>query len=122
LFNVIRQLGGSFGVAIMGALLTRRMLYHSAMFGQMVDQQSAMFQQVTRNLAQFSQQTLGGTTSYAAMRAKAMVVSHVMQQSFVQAVCDDFLIAAVITMIGVFPILILRTRKQKAGQHVAATE
>jgi MFS transporter, DHA2 family, multidrug resistance protein len=122
LFNVIRQLGGSFGVAIMGALLTRRMLYHSAMYGQMVDQQSAMFQQVTRNLARYSQQMLGGTTSYAAMRAKAAVVSHVMQQSFVQAVCDDFLIAAVITMIGVFPILLLRTRKQKAGEHVAAVE
>jgi DHA2 family multidrug resistance protein len=122
LFNVIRQLGGSFGVAIMGALLTRRMLYHSAMFGQMVDQQSAAFQQVTQNLARFSQQTLGGTMSYAAMRAKAMVVSHVMQQSFVQAVCDDFLIAAVITIVGVFPILILRTRKQKAGQRVAAME
>jgi MFS transporter, DHA2 family, multidrug resistance protein len=122
LFNVIRQLGGSFGVAIMGALLTRRMLYHSAMFGQMVDQQSAAFQQVTQNLARFSQQTLGGTMSYAVMRAKAMVVSHVMQQSFVQAVCDDFLIAAVITIVGVFPILILRTRKQKAGQRVAAVE
>jgi MFS transporter, DHA2 family, multidrug resistance protein len=122
LFNVIRQLGGSFGVAIMGALLTRRMLYHSAMFGQMVDQQSAAFQQVTQNLARFSQQTLGGTMSYAVMRAKAMVVSHVMQQSFVQAVCDDFLIAAVITIVGVFPILILRTRKQKAEQRVAAME
>jgi MFS transporter, DHA2 family, multidrug resistance protein len=122
LFNVIRQLGGSFGVAIMGALLTRRMLYHSAMFGQIVDQQSAAFQQVTQNLARFSQQTLGGTMSYAVMRAKAMVVSHVMQQSFVQAVCDDFLIAAVITIVGVFPILILRTRKQKAGQRVAAVE
>lgn len=122
LFNVIRQLGGSFGVAIMGALLTRRMLYHSAMFGQMVDQQSAAFQNVLLNLTRFSQQTLGGTMSYASMRAKALIASHVMQQSFVQAVCDDFLIAAAITIVGVFPILILRTRKQKAGQRVAAME
>lgn len=122
LFNVIRQLGGSFGVAIMGALLTRRMLYHLTMFGQMVDQQSAAFQNVLQNLARFSQQALGGPMSYAAMRAKAMIASHVMQQSFVQAVCDDFLIAAAITFVGVFPILILRTRKQQAEQRVAAIE
>jgi DHA2 family multidrug resistance protein len=122
LFNVIRQLGGSFGVAIMGALLTRRMLYHSAMFGQMVDQQSGMFQQVARNLGHFSQQTLGGTMNFAAMRANAAIMSHVMQQSFVQAVCDDFLIAAVITAVGVLPVLILRTRKQKIGEHIPQME
>jgi DHA2 family multidrug resistance protein len=122
LFNVIRQLGGSFGVAIMGALLTRRMLYHSAMYGQMTDQQSAVFQQVTRNLVRFNQQTLGSTTGDAVMRAKAVVISHVMQQSLVQAVCDDFLIAAAITIVGIFPILLLRTRKQKAGEHVVAME
>ncbi len=122
LFNVIRQLGGSFGVAIMGALLTRRMLYHSAMFGQMVDQRSGMFQQVARNLGHFSQQTLGGTMNFATMRANAAIMSHVMQQSFVQAVCDDFLIAAVITAVGVLPVLILRTRKQKMGEHVPQME
>jgi len=99
----------------MGALLTRRMLFHSAMFGQAVDQQSAIFQQVAQNLTRFGQQALGGTTSYAGMRAKAMVVSHVMQQSFVQAVCDDFLIAAIISIVGVVPIFLLRTRKQKAA-------
>jgi len=122
LFNVIRQLGGSFGVAIMGALLTRRMLYHSAMFGQMVDQRSGMFQQVARNLGHFSQQTLGGPMNFAAMRANAAIMSHVMQQSFVQAVCDDFLIAAIITVVGVLPVLILRTRKQKTGEHVVQME
>jgi hypothetical protein len=56
------------------------------------------------------------------MRAKAVVISHVMQQSLVQAVCDDFLIAAAITIVGIFPILLLRTRKQKAGEHVVAME
>jgi DHA2 family multidrug resistance protein len=122
LFNVIRQLGGSFGVAIMGALLTRRMLYHTAMFGQMVDQQSAAFQIAMQNLTRFSQRAIGGSIYYAGMRAKALIASHVVQQSFVQAICDDFLIAAAITIIGVFPILILRTRKRQLRGQVAATE
>ncbi len=50
LFNVLRQLGGSFGVALMGALLTRRMIYHTATYGQMVDANSPAFQQVTAAL------------------------------------------------------------------------
>ena len=40
LFNVIRQVGGSFGVAILGAMLTRRMVYHAAIYGQAIDQNS----------------------------------------------------------------------------------
>jgi MFS transporter, DHA2 family, multidrug resistance protein len=119
LFNVIRQLGGSFGVAFMGAMLTRRMNYHSAMFGQMVDQQSATFQQIKYHLTQFSQQVAGGTLTSAGLRAKSLIVSHIMQQSFVQAVCDDFLIAAIITFVGVLPVLILRTRKKKKEETVA---
>ncbi len=122
LFNVIRQLGGSFGVAIMGALLTRRTLYHAAMYGQMVDAQSATFRKITYGLARFSEQAVGSTPATAGLQAKALIAGHVMNQAFVQAVCDDFLIAAAITMIGIFPILLLRNKKSHSAPHVAAME
>ncbi len=113
LFNVLRQLGGSFGVALMGALLTRRMIYHTAMYGQMVDPQSPAFRQVAANLAHFSQNVVGGTPAVAAMRANALVSSNVVQQAFVRAINDDFLIAAGITALTLIPLFILRTQKQK---------
>jgi MFS transporter, DHA2 family, multidrug resistance protein len=119
LFNVIRQLGGSFGVAFMGTMLARRTIYHAAIYGQTVDPQSALFQQVTARLARFSQATLGGPPSSAVLRAKALIVSHVSKQAFIQAVCDDFYIAALISLVGVLPILLLRTRKRKNGQPVS---
>ena len=113
LFNVIRQLGGSFGVAFMGAMLTRRTIYHTSMFGQMIDPQSHAFRQIVAGLTRFSQFTMGGAQNTGLLRAKALLYSHVGKQAFVQAVCDDFLLAAAISIVGVLPILFLRTHKQK---------
>jgi MFS transporter, DHA2 family, multidrug resistance protein len=123
LFNVLRQLGGSFGVALMGALLTRRMIYHTAVYGQMVDQHSAAYQSVMSQLTHFSQNALGGSSALAAMRARALVTSHVVQQAFVRAINDDFLVAAGITMLSVVPIFFLRVhKKRKKTEKAAALE
>jgi DHA2 family multidrug resistance protein len=111
LFNVIRQVGGSFGVAILGTVLTRRVIFHSAMYGQAVDQYSPAFQHISYSLRHFVQQTAGGSTAEAALRANALLASHVGQQAFVQAINDNFMIAAVVTLFCVVPILFLRTRK-----------
>jgi MFS transporter, DHA2 family, multidrug resistance protein len=122
LFNVIRQLGGSFGVAMMGALLTRRILYHAATYGQMTDIHSPNAQAVAAHMMQFSHTVLGNSQGYSAMQAKALVLSHVMQQAFVRAVSDDFLVAAAITIVGVLPILFLRTHKQPEQDRTAVME
>jgi DHA2 family multidrug resistance protein len=122
LFNVLRQLGGSFGVALMGTLLMRRMMYHSTLYGQMVDQHSGIFQQVSYGLMHFSREAVGGGMSVSGMRANALIVQHIMNQAFVRAIDDDFLVAAAITLAAVIPIFLLRTHKQKAKASVAAME
>jgi len=122
LFNVIRQVGGSFGVAILGTVLTRRVIFHSAMYGQVVDQYSPAFQHISYSLRHFVQQTTGGSSSEVALRANTLLGSHIGQQAFVQAINDDFMIAAVVTLICVVPILFLRTRKPKGAQKTAALE
>ncbi len=118
LFNVIRQVGGSFGVAIIGTMLTRRIIYHSAMFGQAINAQSPEFNRATMALAHHAQVTMGGTATEAAMRAKALLGVHLGQQAFVQAINDDFLIAAAITIVGVIPIFFLRNRKTSSPAGV----
>src|SRR5512140_864056 len=122
LFNVIRQIGGSFGVAIVGTMLTRRIIFHSAAYGQAIDQYSPTFQHMAYGLQRFAQQAVGGNIGEATARAKALLGAHIAQQSFVQAVNDDFLLAAGITIIGVIPILFLRTARRKKAEHVAAME
>jgi MFS transporter, DHA2 family, multidrug resistance protein len=122
LFNVIRQLGGSFGVAFMGAMLTRRTLFHTAMYGQALDPQSPAFQQAALRLSRFSELSLGSTPGVAVLRAKSMIATYAAKQAFVQAVCDDFLIAAAISIVGVLPILLLRTSSRKKAGRPVVTE
>jgi len=123
LFNVLRQIGGSFGVAIMGTLLTMRTDFHATIYGESVAKSSPMTQNVLLGLKQFAQQAVGGTSSLATMRAQALVGYNLSLQAFISAVDDDFLIAALITILCVIPILLLRNRKKNArGEKIVAME
>ena len=94
LFNVLRQVGGSFGVAIMGTLLTDRTTFHLSNYGSSIDQSSPAVQNVLHDLKYFAVQSAGGSTSFSAMRAQALLALHVSQQAFVSAIDDDFFLAA----------------------------
>ncbi len=122
IFNVIRQIGGSFGVAILGALLTRRVIFHTAMYAQAVNPSSPSFKHTVLGVSQFAQQMVGGTPASATMRAQALIGMHIGREAFVQAVNDDFFIAGVITILCAVPILFLRTKKGKSGQGMVAAD
>lgn len=122
LFNVIRQVGGSFGVATLGTLLTTRTIYHLAMFGQAVDRYSPAFLR-TASALQRHVRTIGGyTLDAASQRSTQILGSHIGKQAFVEAINDDFMVAAVITMLAVIPIFFLRTRKHNSGGKTPALE
>lgn len=112
LFNVIRQVGGSFGVALIGTMLTRRVIYHSSMYGQAVDPYSPAFARMLAAVQHQAMTVVGGTMAEGAARARAVFGAYIGRQAFVQAINDDFLIAAGITILGVVPILVLRTRRK----------
>jgi DHA2 family multidrug resistance protein len=126
LFNVLRQIGGSFGVAIMGTLLTNRTIFHNTTYGQAVNVYSPTTQNVLRNLGEFAKQTTGGSISIATSRAQALLGYYISRQAFVSAVDDDFFIAAVITFLTVVPIFFLRYKKKKAyrakGQKIVSID
>jgi DHA2 family multidrug resistance protein len=114
LFNVLRQVGGSFGVAIMGTLLTIRTTFHLSNYGSSVDQSSPVVKNVLHDLKFFSLQSAGGDASLTSMRAQALLVYHVSQQAFVSAIDDDFFLAAIITIICIVPVIFLKKIKKKA--------
>ncbi len=123
LYNVLRQVGGSFGVAIMGTLLTDRTTFHETIYGQAVNKYSPAVQSALIGLKQFAQQAVGGNSALSAARANALLLYNVSQQAFVSAVDDDFLIAATITFLCIVPVLFLRSKKKKGhGDHLMAME
>ena len=124
LFNVIRQVGGSFGVALFGTLLTRRVIFHSTMYGVSLNPNSPVFRNTMHRLEYFSQHAVGGSMYQCDVRGKALIVNHALRQSFVSAVNDDFLIAGVITIVCLVPIMFLRRKRpsQNGGERPISSE
>jgi len=122
MFNVIRQIGGSFGVAVFGTLMTRRVILHLTNFGSGIDAYSPVFKNTVLRLQSFAQHAIGGTAYDAAARAKALILSHVANQATVAAIDDDFLIAAGITILCTVFLLILKTPTKKRGGGQASLE
>jgi DHA2 family multidrug resistance protein len=124
LFNVIRQVGGSFGIALFASLLTQRVIFHGANYGNGVCEYSPAFKNAMYNLEYFSQHAVGGSMYQCTVRGKALIINHVMQQAFVSAVNDDFLIAGAISIVCLVPIFFLRRRKHlnNGGEKIVAAD
>ncbi len=112
LLNVIRQVGGSFGVAILQTLLTQRVVFHTAVSGTLLNRSSPVFSRSLQMIQAHAMHDAGSTMQNAAAQSSMLVMSHFSQQMFVWGINDDFLISALCTAACAIPIVILRTRKK----------
>jgi DHA2 family multidrug resistance protein len=119
IFNVIRMIGGSFGVAILTALLTQRITFHTAILGQSVNLTSPVFARTLEGFQLFIQHTVGGPVyNYllpvmnVTLQSEALIIQHIVSQAFVQAINDVFLVVTIISIIGIIPLFFLRTHKK----------
>ena len=113
LFNVTRQLGGSFGVSILSTLLTTRTIFHGQHYGEALRSNSPVFQQTVNRMAEHIQHAAGSSVPEAIQQSKMLIMQHVQNQAYIQAIGDDFLIASVITALGIIPVFALHTRRKK---------
>jgi DHA2 family multidrug resistance protein len=112
--NTVRQLGGSLGVAIFTTMLTTRVNFHMQMFGAAVQTGSQEFKNVATNLAYFAQQHVGSNMATAVQQSKYMILSHISKQAYIAGIDDDFWMAAIITILGLIPIVIMKTKNKKS--------
>ncbi len=113
MFNIIRQLGGSFGVAILATMLTARFNFHSQNFSQSINPNSPTYKTVTKEMRFYYQHETGSTPSNAIRLSQAAVMTQVNKEAYIEAVDDDFLIAGVITLVAIFPVLLLHSGRKK---------
>ena len=115
MMNLIRQVGGSFGVAILQTILTQRILFHSAVAGAKLDRASPVFAHTVQLLQTHAVHDAGQTTQNAALQAVGMISAFFSEQIFVWAINDDFLFSCACTVVCMAPILILKTKKRVAS-------
>jgi DHA2 family multidrug resistance protein len=112
LFNIIRQLGGSFGVALLATVLTTRINYHTQMYSEAVEMDSQIFSNVSKNLSYFAERHVGSPKPKAELQGRILISSNLRNQAYIQGIDDDFLIAAAITLVGGIPVLFLHSKKK----------
>lgn len=104
LFNMLRNLGGSIGIALLSALVTRREHFHSHHLGEAI----SLYDPLTRDRLAGIGQTLtsqGIDAAGAADRAVALLDASVRQQAYLLAFNDAFYVLALL-LVAVVPLLL----------------
>ena len=111
LFNMMRNLGGAVGIAMLQTFLTKREQYHSDVLSESV----SLFEQATRSrIEQLTQYFLNhGVADRADATHRAVVaIGHVVQkQAFILAFSDTFYLLGAALLIALLAVLFLK----KAG-------
>jgi len=73
--NIVRQMGGSFGVAIFSHLLTQRTAFHTQRYGEALNYTGDVYRQTLHSLSRFIEHTGGRTPDTAQEVADMLILS-----------------------------------------------
>lgn len=117
LFNMMRNLGGSIGIAILSTVLTRREQFHSNRIGESVSLYSPQTQQRIDQLTQFFMSN-GADLATAHDQAVKAIDNTVRREAYVMAYNDGFYFVGIALLVS--GLALLFTKKVKAGGGAAA--
>ena len=118
LFNLLRNLGGSIGIAFATTYLSRRQQIHQSVLSSNVTDLNPNARAVIGTLSGAMQQA-GGDASQSLQRAYGIVQGMVSRQASMLSFLDTFRLMAVIFIV-VLPLLLLFRRAGKSGETPAA--
>ena len=114
LINLSRQLGGSFGIAVLSTYLTRHTQFHRADLVQNFYAGNPAFEQRFQGLVTMMQ-AQGASLAVAQQRAYGMLEGTLMKQSAMLAYNDSWLLILLSFLAVVPAVFLLRRPKQAAG-------
>jgi MFS transporter, DHA2 family, multidrug resistance protein len=120
IYNLMRNIGGSFGIATVTTLLARRAQTHQAILVGHLSQQNLTLQSDITRLSHSV--TSGADPAGSVMRAYALIYQQVIRQATALAYVDIFHLMALLSL-GCIPLILLfRKARRKRGTHTAAAE
>ncbi|WP_370860729.1 DHA2 family efflux MFS transporter permease subunit [Parabacteroides faecis] len=112
LTNIIRQMGGSFGVAIFSHVLTQRTSYHTQRYSEALNYTGEIYHQTIDKLSAFALQTTGATEGTAKSLAEQLILERLDLEAYIGGINDDFYIAFIVTLLCLIPVFWLRKVKK----------
>jgi DHA2 family multidrug resistance protein len=113
LFNIMRNLGGSVGTALLSTMITQREQFHDFRIGERVTPYSPYVQQFLSNQSVQNLQHSGDPAG-ALQQAYRMLQASVQTNSYVMAYSECFLALGIILLVGLSPFGFVRKQKQAA--------
>jgi DHA2 family multidrug resistance protein len=118
IYNLLRNLGGSFGVAFVTTMLARRAQFHQVHLTEHLTPFDTSYQTATQYTSQILQYR--GMGSYQAEHGSlAAIYEQLLRQASMLSFNDSFYLVSII-MIGVLPLILLMKRRKvrtTAGMH-----
>ena len=117
LTNTIRQLGGSLGIAILATMLSSRIGFHAQTYGQSIQAQSETYKTTMAHVNNYIVHHAGSSPAVAKQQGQVLLMQNVSNQAYIEGINDDYLIAAIITSLGLIPIFFLHTKKKNKSKN-----
>jgi DHA2 family multidrug resistance protein len=102
--SVLMQVGGAFGVALLGTLMNNRAAFHQAVYAESINQYSYATQSTLQGLQTWGQ-SMGESSFDAAARAPVILNMIVTEHSTTAGFQDAFILTGIICLLALIPAL-----------------
>ena len=110
--NIVRQIGGSFGVAMFSHLLSQRQTYHTERYHEAIAYTGETYLNVVDGLSRFFSSSGGLGRAESVSYAKQYILEHVDMEAYISGINDVFFVAFVTTLLAVIPMFFLKTKRK----------
>jgi len=118
IFNLLRNLGGSFGVAFVTTALARRAQHHQARLGEHLSELNPMYRHALDKVTAWLNLRLGDTADHA-LQAKGALYNSLQQQATALAFNDVFYVQAVLFLALLAALLIIKKPVPRPARPVS---
>ncbi len=106
MMNIVQQISGSLGIAVLAMVLANRTHFHMGVIGTAMNMQSPIFQESIRNLTERAH-LLGYDHATASLLAQSTLAKAGVMRASEHAFQDAFLVGALIVALTIIPTLLL---------------
>lgn len=110
--NIVRQIGGSFGVAMFSHLLSQRQTYHAERYHEAIAYTGEAYSNVVDGLSRFFSSSGGLGHAESMSYAKQYILEHVNMEAYISGINDVFFVAFITTLLAVIPMFFLKTKRK----------